>query len=155
MKANQNLRIWSFITLSVQGLGVGLYQTNSISCSTSCVPCSPSVINTPYDASDNPCPRFWKVISKTCQHGVLTLNCKMSLTYTSTARCCSSALRNPWRPLFSASTSASQQRQRAPTRQWESTAASSASNPKITGIVDQISHLTLLETADLVSNLKV
>ncbi|KAI2612765.1 ClpS-like protein [Hypoxylon fragiforme] len=37
-------------------------------------------------------------------------------------------------------------------RRHDSTAA--ATNPKISGIVDQISHLTLLETADLVSSLK-
>ncbi|KAI1469193.1 ClpS-like protein [Daldinia caldariorum] len=37
-------------------------------------------------------------------------------------------------------------------RRHESTAA--ATNPKIAGIVDQISQLTLLETADLVSSLK-
>ncbi|KAI4185812.1 MAG: hypothetical protein L6R41_003898 [Letrouitia leprolyta] len=40
------------------------------------------------------------------------------------------------------------------TRRHESTASTSTSNPKITTIVDQISQLTLLETADLVSNLK-
>ena len=43
---------------------------------------------------------------------------------------------------------------RAPSRRWESTTAESASNPKIASIVDQIGQLTLLETADLVSNLK-
>ncbi|KAI4868944.1 ClpS-like protein [Hypoxylon rubiginosum] len=37
-------------------------------------------------------------------------------------------------------------------RRHETTAA--AANPKISGIVDQISQLTLLETADLVSSLK-
>ncbi|CAG8931721.1 unnamed protein product [Penicillium salamii] len=43
------------------------------------------------------------------------------------------------------------------TQRWESTEAAPAapSNPKITQIVDQISTLTLLETADLVSSLKV
>ena len=42
-------------------------------------------------------------------------------------------------------------------RRWESTEAASAAptNPKIAQIVDQISQLTLLETADLVSSLKV
>ncbi|CAG8210637.1 unnamed protein product [Penicillium salamii] len=42
------------------------------------------------------------------------------------------------------------------TQRWESTEAAPAapSNPKITQIVDQISTLTLLETADLVSSLK-
>ncbi|CAG8054261.1 unnamed protein product [Penicillium olsonii] len=42
------------------------------------------------------------------------------------------------------------------TQRWESTEAAPASptNPKIAQIVDQISTLTLLETADLVSSLK-
>ena len=45
---------------------------------------------------------------------------------------------------------------RAPSRRWESTASAPLStNPKISTIVEQISQLTLLETADLVSNLKV
>ncbi|KAJ5745228.1 54S ribosomal protein L12 [Penicillium odoratum] len=40
-------------------------------------------------------------------------------------------------------------------RRWESTGAAAAPvNPKISQIVDQISTLTLLETADLVSSLK-
>lgn len=38
-------------------------------------------------------------------------------------------------------------------RRWQSTEA--PANPKIAAIVDQISTLTLLETADLVSALKV
>lgn len=41
-------------------------------------------------------------------------------------------------------------------RRYNSTEAEAAPvNPKIAGIVDQISQLTLLETADLVSSLKV
>ncbi|ROW17552.1 hypothetical protein VPNG_00521 [Cytospora leucostoma] len=41
------------------------------------------------------------------------------------------------------------------TRRYQSTEAAAApTNPKIAGIVDQISQLTLLETADLVSSLK-
>lgn len=40
------------------------------------------------------------------------------------------------------------------TRRFNSTEAA-ATNPKIAEIVDQISQLTLLETADLVSSLKV
>lgn len=45
----------------------------------------------------------------------------------------------------------------ASTRRYNSTEAAPAApeNPKIAGIVDQISQLTLLETADLVSSLKV
>ncbi|KAM0436893.1 hypothetical protein ACHAPT_002606 [Fusarium lateritium] len=44
----------------------------------------------------------------------------------------------------------------AASRRWNSTEAAAAapSNPKIEAIVDQISQLTLLETADLVSSLK-
>jgi hypothetical protein len=41
------------------------------------------------------------------------------------------------------------------TRRYNSTEAAAAVNPKIESIVDQISQLTLLETADLVSTLKV
>ncbi|KAF5026069.1 hypothetical protein F66182_1861 [Fusarium sp. NRRL 66182] len=42
----------------------------------------------------------------------------------------------------------------ATSTRWNSTEAAAASNPKIEAIVDQISQLTLLETADLVSSLK-
>src|SRR5690349_2328910 len=41
------------------------------------------------------------------------------------------------------------------TRRYNSTEAAAPANPKIAEIVDQISRLTLLETADLVSSLKV
>ena len=40
-------------------------------------------------------------------------------------------------------------------RRWQSTEAAAPVNPKIAAIVDQIGQLTLLETADLVSSLKV
>ncbi|KAF2634773.1 ribosomal protein-like protein L12 [Massarina eburnea CBS 473.64] len=50
-----------------------------------------------------------------------------------------------------ASTSFAQQKS---SRRWQSTEAAAPSNPKIATIVDQISQLTLLETADLVSTLK-
>jgi large subunit ribosomal protein L7/L12 len=40
-------------------------------------------------------------------------------------------------------------------RRWQSSDAAAPANPKIATIVDQISQLTLLETADLVSTLKV
>lgn len=45
----------------------------------------------------------------------------------------------------------------ATTRRYNSTEAAAAAptNPKIAEIVDQISQLTLLETADLVTSLKV
>ncbi|KAL1603276.1 54S ribosomal protein L12, mitochondrial [Nothophoma quercina] len=39
-------------------------------------------------------------------------------------------------------------------RRWQSDAAAAPTNPKVATIVDQISQLTLLETADLVSTLK-
>ncbi|KAF1972309.1 ClpS-like protein [Bimuria novae-zelandiae CBS 107.79] len=39
-------------------------------------------------------------------------------------------------------------------QRWQSTDAAAPANPKIATIVDQISQLTLLETADLVSTLK-
>lgn len=45
--------------------------------------------------------------------------------------------------------------QQRTSRRWASTDAAAATNPKIATIVDQISQLTLLETADLVSTLKV
>ncbi|KAF2015301.1 ClpS-like protein [Aaosphaeria arxii CBS 175.79] len=45
--------------------------------------------------------------------------------------------------------------QQRSSRRWQSTdAAAAPTNPKIATIVDQISQLTLLETADLVSTLK-
>ncbi|KAF1961860.1 ClpS-like protein [Byssothecium circinans] len=45
--------------------------------------------------------------------------------------------------------------QQKSSRRWQTTdAAAAPSNPKIATIVDQISQLTLLETADLVSTLK-
>jgi large subunit ribosomal protein L7/L12 len=43
----------------------------------------------------------------------------------------------------------------APRRHNSTEAAAAPENPKISAIVDQISKLTLLETADLVSSLKV
>ena len=58
-------------------------------------------------------------------------------------------------PLFS-STQAN--RQRRIVRRWQSTEAATptdSTNPKIVSLVDEISKLTLLETADLVTSLKV
>lgn len=46
-------------------------------------------------------------------------------------------------------------RSSAASRRFNSTEAAATPNPKIDTIVDQISKLTLLETADLVSSLKV
>ncbi|KAJ0167522.1 54S ribosomal protein L12, mitochondrial [Colletotrichum tanaceti] len=53
-----------------------------------------------------------------------------------------------------ASTSLFQIRTPATARRHNSTEAAAPTNPKIAAIVDQISTLTLLETADLVSSLK-
>ncbi|EXJ95470.1 hypothetical protein A1O1_00592 [Capronia coronata CBS 617.96] len=62
---------------------------------------------------------------------------------------------------LSSTSSATQHRRRngvtvsSQSRRWQSTdAADATTNPKIAGIVDQISQLTLLETADLVASLK-
>lgn len=77
----------------------------------------------------------------------------MSVPCRYAARSCSRTMRisNPMRASSSlpksVATTCPQQ------RRHNSTAA--AANPKIAGIVDQISQLTLLETADLVANLKV
>ncbi|KAJ9639423.1 54S ribosomal protein L12, mitochondrial [Coniosporium tulheliwenetii] len=70
----------------------------------------------------------------------------MSLSYQSAIRCCARAAKSSSSPALRVSaTPLSRQ------RRWQSTAPS---NPKIASIVDQISQLTLLETADLVSTLK-
>ncbi|GLA57145.1 hypothetical protein AtubIFM54640_003270 [Aspergillus tubingensis] len=70
------------------------------------------------------------------------------------ARCCRQIVR-PTASLRLAPTTYLSQRTLS--RRWQSTeaeAAAAPANPKITQIVDQISQLTLLETADLVSTLK-
>ena len=82
-----------------------------------------------------------------------------------TYRCCQLATRTQKRSLssqclrLSSTSSANQQRRHnslKQSRRWQSTdAAAAPTNPKIAGIVDQISQLTLLETADLVASLKV
>ncbi|KAJ9607215.1 54S ribosomal protein L12, mitochondrial [Cladophialophora chaetospira] len=78
-----------------------------------------------------------------------------------TYRCCNLAARTQKRSLSSQClrlSSANQQRRKnsfTQSRRWQSTdAAVAPANPKIAGIVDQISQLTLLETADLVASLK-
>ncbi|KAK3082382.1 hypothetical protein LTS18_004294 [Coniosporium uncinatum] len=78
----------------------------------------------------------------------------MSLFYQSTYRCCARALKSSTtNPI--ARTSCSALTRHTTSRRWQSTdVAAASSNPKISGIVDQISQLTLLETADLVSTLK-
>ena len=79
----------------------------------------------------------------------------MSIPMIPTSRCCARALRTSPRVPFASQTPISQyQRRTPPCRRHEST-TTAPPNPKITNIVDQISQLTLLETADLVSNLKV
>ncbi|KAK4114195.1 54S ribosomal protein L12 [Canariomyces notabilis] len=71
----------------------------------------------------------------------------MSLSCRYAAQCCARQLRT--NTPIRASSSFLQQRM---TRRYNSTEA--AANPKIAAIVDQISQLTLLETADLVASLK-
>ncbi|ODM23118.1 hypothetical protein SI65_00707 [Aspergillus cristatus] len=80
----------------------------------------------------------------------------MSIPAQTAARCCRQLVRPSTSSLrLSTSTYLSQ---RTPCRRWQSTeaegAAAAPANPKIAQIVDQISQLTLLETADLVSTLK-
>ena len=73
------------------------------------------------------------------------------------ARYCRLATRSPITPsahCVRLTSLPSFQRRRKPSRRWQSTDAA-GTNPKISGIVDQISQLTLLETADLVASLKV
>ena len=80
----------------------------------------------------------------------------MSIPSQAAARCCRQLIRPSTSSLrLSTSTYLSQ---RTPSRRWQSTeseAAVAPANPKISQIVDQVSQLTLLETADLVSTLKV
>ncbi|KAL1997070.1 hypothetical protein VTN49DRAFT_7935 [Thermomyces lanuginosus] len=89
----------------------------------------------------------------------------MAISSQAAARCCRQVISRTSPSSSLRSTSASiayfpQQRQRRTpaTRRWQSTEAaasqSAPSNPKIEQIVDQISKLTLLETADLVASLK-
>ncbi|PGH21618.1 ribosomal protein L7/L12 [Polytolypa hystricis UAMH7299] len=85
----------------------------------------------------------------------------MSIPSQIAARCCRHAMRQSSSSLrLTPSTHFSAPRRILPlataARRWESTetAAATPVNPKITQIVDQISQLTLLETADLVASLK-
>lgn len=82
----------------------------------------------------------------------------MSLSPAYAAQCCARTIRASSRTSATAAlaTTQSYRNRRTSLRRWESTAAApSSTNPKISTIVEQISQLTLLETADLVSNLKV
>ncbi|PSR94587.1 hypothetical protein BD289DRAFT_427020 [Coniella lustricola] len=72
----------------------------------------------------------------------------MSLSCRYAAQCCARQMRSA----TSIRSTASFAQQRI-TRRYQSTEAA-PTNPKISGIVDQISQLTLLETADLVASLK-
>ncbi|KKZ60004.1 hypothetical protein EMCG_00846 [[Emmonsia] crescens] len=84
----------------------------------------------------------------------------MSTPSQTAARCCRNVLRQSSSLRLSTSTYLSQCKRITPAavgaRRWQSTEtpAGAPTNPKITQIVDQISQLTLLETADLVSSLK-
>ncbi|KAJ4391332.1 54S ribosomal protein L12, mitochondrial [Gnomoniopsis smithogilvyi] len=74
----------------------------------------------------------------------------MSLSCRYAAQCCARQIRST----SSLRTTGALAQQRI-TRRYQSTEAAAApTNPKIAGIVDQISQLTLLETADLVTSLK-
>ncbi|KAL3452431.1 hypothetical protein BJX65DRAFT_266171 [Aspergillus insuetus] len=74
----------------------------------------------------------------------------MSISAQAAARCCRQLVRP------SASLRISATYHQTFSRRWQSTEAAPAAptNPKITQIVDQISQLNLLETADLVASLK-
>ncbi|RAL04096.1 mitochondrial 54S ribosomal protein bL12m [Aspergillus ibericus CBS 121593] len=77
----------------------------------------------------------------------------MSVSAQAAARCC----RQIVRPTATLRLAPSYLSQRTISRRWQSTEAeapAAPANPKITQIVDQISQLTLLETADLVASLK-
>ncbi|MCJ1234582.1 hypothetical protein MMC14_002543 [Varicellaria rhodocarpa] len=75
----------------------------------------------------------------------------MSLINPSLTQYCARCLLKFQRSPLSASTNLIHHRSRVQTQRWQSTTSGS---PKVAGIVDQISQLTLLETADLVSSLK-
>lgn len=79
----------------------------------------------------------------------------MSLTCQYAARHCARAIRSSQPHALRVPINAAASRRPQESRRWQSTEAAAAANPKISGIVDQISQLTLLETADLVSTLKV
>lgn len=74
-------------------------------------------------------------------------------------RTCQLAARSQTRSLSSQclriASQSSNTRSQSVQRRWQSTEAAASTNPKIATIVDQISQLTLLETADLVASLKV
>lgn len=80
----------------------------------------------------------------------------MSLSCQYAARQCARALRSSPATTSRCIAAQSYRARDIQSRRWQSTdAAAAPSNPKIAEIVNQISKLTLLETADLVSSLKV
>ena len=103
-----------------------------------------------------PCPRnLVHSEPQTFNHELRLSSTAMSITNPNLIRCCARTLRSPSRPSTTATSLLTQHRRRVPARRCASTAAASSGNSKVAGIVDQISQLTLLETADLVSSLKV
>ncbi|KAF3770355.1 50S ribosomal protein L12 [Cryphonectria parasitica EP155] len=74
----------------------------------------------------------------------------MSLSSRYAAQCCARQIRSA----TSLRTTGALAQQRIARRYQSTEAAAAPTNPKIAGIVEQISQLTLLETADLVSSLK-
>merc|ERR1711964_905783 len=89
--------------------------------------------------------------SPSLSHNTTPLHPTMSLSCQSAARSCVRSLRSS--SSLRLSSAAVAQRRNTPARRWAST-ETAAANPKISGIVDQISQLALLETADLVASLK-
>lgn len=85
-----------------------------------------------------------RIAANPSQQQTMALPCRFA------ARSCARQLRAATSPR----SSAQMLRASCTTRRYNSTEAAAA-NPKIADIVDQISKLTLLETADLVSSLKV
>lgn len=80
-----------------------------------------------------------------CRHALKLRSSQASSQCTRLASTCTSITPDQHRRRMNA---------QVPGRRWQSTDAVAVS-PKISGIVDQISQLTLLETADLVQSLKV
>ncbi|KAK3682643.1 ribosomal protein L7/L12 C-terminal domain-containing protein [Podospora appendiculata] len=78
----------------------------------------------------------------------------MSLSCRYAAQCCARQLRATSTSSVRTVSSSLLQQQRITRRHNSTEAAAAPVSPKIAGIVDQISQLTLLETADLVSSLK-
>lgn len=92
----------------------------------------------------------YSITLPTTQHATMSLTCQFA------ARQCARTLRSSPAATSRCIAAQSYRSRDIQSRRWQSTdAAAAPTNPKIAGIVDQISQLTLLETADLVSSLKV